>query len=306
MAKGIFAHRPDSRYNDELDKQYHFPKNYKSRVDQLVGDWIAYYLPRGGQSGTADTLGYHAAAIVSRVRPDPDMADHYYADIEPGSFMEFENFVPYFDGGAFLETGLNTGSKKPSGLIRSAVRVISDEDFYRIFYRGNPLLDDELPRDFEYDNITSPRGMQEGPEPFVFEVDRQRFDHLVSRPVRDRIFRNRVVRAYDKRCAFTGLRFINGGGRAEVQAAHIRPVEKGGPDLINNGLALSGTVHWMFDRGLISLADNYDIMVSRQVNNPDDIWRLMSPARKATVPEREDLRPHPRFLQWHREHCFKA
>ncbi|WP_368855610.1 HNH endonuclease, partial [Klebsiella aerogenes] len=53
-------------------------------------------------------------------------------------------------------------------------------------------------------------------------------------------------------------------GRAEVAAAHIRPVEANGPDIINNGVALSGTAHWMFDRGLFSLADNLEILISRQ------------------------------------------
>jgi hypothetical protein len=57
-----------------------------------------------------------------------------------------------------------------------------------------------------------------------------------------------VLHAYGARCAVTGWKLINGGGRAEAQAAHIRPVERGGPDSVQNGIALSGTAHWMFDR----------------------------------------------------------
>jgi hypothetical protein len=83
----------------------------------------------------------------------------------------------------------------------------------------------------------------------------------VSRIMRDRVFRRIVLRAYDQRCAITGLKLINGGGRAEVAAAHIRPVEASGPDIVNNGIALSGTAHWMFDRGLISLSDDLEILV---------------------------------------------
>ncbi|SEI66561.1 HNH endonuclease [Sphingobium sp. AP50] len=99
-------------------------------------------------------------------------------------------------------------------------------------------------------------------EPFIFQdEERTRIDHFSSRIVRNRVFRRLVLRAYDERCAITGLKLINGGGRAEVQAAHIRPVEANGPDTINNGLALSGTAHWMFDRGLISLSDELEILV---------------------------------------------
>ena len=35
----------------------------------------------------------------------------------------------------------------------------------------------------------------------------------------------------------------SGGGRAEVEAAHIKGVAEKGPDIITNGIALSGTVH---------------------------------------------------------------
>jgi putative restriction endonuclease len=97
----------------------------------------------------------------------------------------------------------------------------------------------------------------------------------------------------------------NGGGRAEIEAAQIRPLEKNGPDTVQNGLALSGTVHWMFDRGLISLSDELDVLVSRQVNDPDSVWGLVNKNRRALAPVRAMDRPHPHFLFWHREHCFK-
>jgi putative restriction endonuclease len=115
-----------------------------------------------------------------------------------------------------------------------------------------------------------------------------------------------VLRAYDERCAITGLKLINGGGRAEVNAAHIRPVEKDGPDIVQNGITLSGTVHWMFDRGLISLGDELEILISRQVNDPAGIRSFINKSGAAHLPIDSSQRPHPRFLQWHRENCFKA
>ena len=35
-------------------------------------------------------------------------------------------------------------------------------------------------------------------------------------------------------------------------SSNVYVVEKGGNDSVQNGIALSGTVHWMFDRGLLS------------------------------------------------------
>jgi putative restriction endonuclease len=148
-------------------------------------------------------------------------------------------------------------------------------------------------------------GLREEQKPFTFEQTRERISYLSSRVVRDRIFRRTVLRAYGERCAVTGLRLINGGGRAEVDAAHIRPVEQNGPDIVNNGLALSGTAHWMFDRGLISLTNNLEILVSSRVNDQAGVRALINKNGYAHLPDRYLERPHPHFLDWHRAHCFK-
>ena len=141
--------------------------------------------------------------------------------------------------------------------------------------------------------------------PFQYDQDRDRVSVTISRIVRDRVFRSIVLRAYDQRCAITGLRFINGGGRAEVDAAHIRPVEKNGPDIVSNGIALSGTAHWMFDRGLISLSDDLEILISRQVNDQESVRAFVNETGHALPPSRSSERPHPHFLSWHRTYCFK-
>ena len=129
---------------------------------------------------------------------------------------------------------------------------------------------------------------------------------LTTRVVRDRVFRTVVLRAYGERCAVTGLKLINGGGRAEAAAAHIRPVEANGPDIVNNGLALSGTVHWMFDRGLLSIADDASIVLSNHINDVDGVRKILLPSGRARFPD--DPRDHPdrAFLRWHRETCFKG
>jgi putative restriction endonuclease len=103
----------------------------------------------------------------------------------------------------------------------------------------------------------------------------------------------------------TGLKLINGGGRAEVEAAHIRPVTANGPDILTNGIAVSGTMHWMFDRGLIGLADDLEILVSRQVNDQEGVRAMINRTGHALAPSRVSQRPAPHFLQWHRQNCFK-
>ncbi|MNL34179.1 hypothetical protein D3C87_1561390 [compost metagenome] len=153
--------------------------------------------------------------------------------------------------------------------------------------------------------VDAPLQFDEGQAPFVFEQERERIAAMTTRTLRDRVFRRVVLSAYDERCAVTGLKLINGGGRAEVAAAHIRPVEHNGPDIINNGVALSGTAHWMFDRGLITFSDDLDIVISRQVNDRDGVESLINRTGRLIGPLIERNRPHPAFLAWHRENCFK-
>jgi putative restriction endonuclease len=103
----------------------------------------------------------------------------------------------------------------------------------------------------------------------------------------------------------TGLRLINGGGRPEVQAAHIRPVADQGPDSVRNGLALSGTMHWMFDRGLISVDDDMRILKAKG-HVPDEVERLLNRTGYLNLPSDPARHPHPAFLRHHRETYFKG
>jgi putative restriction endonuclease len=298
MSYGVFIHRTDSVYDDAPAEQYQFPKQYLTRVDACVGNWIVYLEP----SKVAGTRGYFAIARVQRVIPDPNALDMYLAIIEPGSFLEFAIPVPFNDGGRPIERGLLNERGKLSGRSQSAVRSISTEDFLRIVERGIDDREPLLPRIGVQEHVLQ---LQEGQAPFAFEHDRERITRLITRPVRDRVFRKLILRAYGERCAITGLKLINGGGRAEVAAAHIRPVDKNGPDLLQNGIALSGTAHWMFDRGLISLSDNLEILISRHVNDSESVRSFINKSMYALAPTRLGDRPHPRFLAWHRENCFK-
>ncbi|TRC81101.1 restriction endonuclease [Mesorhizobium sp. WSM4307] len=298
MGFGVFIHRSDSIYDDSPAERYQFPSQYLRRVEACVGDWIIYYEPRK----IDDTRGYFALAKVQQVIPDPVAPDMYLALIEPGSYLDFANPVPFNGIDGLVERGLLNDQGRISGRAQSAVRPISPSDFNRILDLGLDAREPLLPR---VDEIGISSGFRDEEAPFQFEHSRDRISYIGSRIVRDRIFRRIVLRAYDERCAITGLKLINGGGRAEVAAAHIRPVEANGPDVVNNGLALSGTAHWMFDRGVISLSDDLEILISRQVNDLESVQGFINKTRRALPPRRQLERPHPHFLQWHREHCFK-
>lgn len=167
---------------------------------------------------------------------------------------------PFSEPDGVIEQGVLNDADRISGRAQSAVRPLSVVDFNRVVDYRLEETDIPLPR---VDGPPLDFKLPEEPMPLIYEQARDRVDYTGSRIVRDRVFRWIVLAAYDERCAITGIKLINGGGRAEVEAAHIRPVEADGPDIVSNGLALSGTAHWLFDRGLISLADDLEILVSR-------------------------------------------
>jgi putative restriction endonuclease len=226
----------------------------------------------------------------------------YLAVIEAGSYLDFSNPVPFTGPDGLVEKGLLNEDGQISGRAQSAVRPISPADFDRILALGLPDEVTALPRT-GFPSVSP--GFQDKQMPFDYQRDRERFAYLSSRPFRDRVFRQVVLRAYNARCAVTGLKLINGGGRAEAEAAHIQPVEHNGPDVVTNGLALSGTAHWMFDRGLISVSDDSEILVSRHLNDADSVRSLINKSGRVLLPDRFVDRPHPHFLRWHRENCFK-
>ncbi len=293
--KGVFLYREDSRYEDRPWAVYQFPDSYLTRAAQMVGDWVIYMEPvKAGRNG------YHAVAKVDRITPDPSSPGMHLAIIDPNSYLDFDHNVAFQSGGDYPERSVLNEAGNVSGRAQAAVRPIPAEDFNRIVGLGLDTHDELLPRS-DAEAVSS---VAEEQAPYEFEQDRVQM--LTMRTWRDRKFTRRVMEAYGKRCAFTGFQFINGGGVAEVEAAHIKSVADKGPDVVQNGLALSRTVHWMFDRGLLTVADDATIVLSNHINDVDGVRKILLPTGRANFPDDPHDAPDPAFLRWHREKWFKG
>lgn len=298
MAKGVFTTKVNPTYDDLPEVRYHFPKTYLNQANAAVGDWVVYYEPRRQDSDPAGRGGrqaYFATARVQRIEADSRLADHYYAFVT--DFLEFEHFVPFRHGSRYLESTLmkEDGSTN-KGAFGRAVRLISDDDYQLILQLG-----------FAKPTVHQPEFIDAMVPEEPAEYRRPTIEQLVSRPFRDAAFTKNVRTIYDFTCAMTGLKLVNGGGRPEVEAAHIRPVgnDHNGPDSVRNGLALSRSIHWMFNRGILSLTDEYEILTAKKLV-PDPVKRLLNPDGKISIPTDPRHRPHPQFLRYHREHVFKG
>lgn len=292
--KGVFVTGPYSDYGDDPPNFYRFPPRWLNAAQQVVGNWIVYQEPR-----RAGGRGYFAVAKVQSIIPDPTEAGMFLAMIEPGTFLEFGRDVPFQLDGRAVERGLlDSNGRLNNGRAVQSIRPISNADFNRIVELGLMDAEPEMPRVGQVYPDPSILG-EAGQEPFEGPVDRATI--LVSRKFRKAGFRRAVLHVYEGRCALTGMRLVNGGGRLETEAAHIKSVGDGGPDAINNGIALSGTVHWMFDRGLIGMSDSGDILLSSKINDREGVEKMIYADRRARLPSNPAHRPHPRYLAWHRE-----
>jgi putative restriction endonuclease len=300
MTKAVFTTKVTPSYKDLPEERYHFPRTYLKYVQQTVGDYIVYYEPRRSGAELSSRGGrqsYFGVARVDSVVEDPALPDHYFAIIDRATYLDFDAAVPFYEGDEYYESALKKDDGSTNkGAFGRAVRLIPDGEFDRILKSGfAPALGENLTSE------VTPPGFSEPPAPF----ERPIVEIMVSRPFRERSFMHNVRAAYSNRCAITGLRLINGGGRPEVQAAHIQPVASKGPDSVRNGLALSGTVHWMFDRGLIWIGDDYKILVAAN-HVPEDAVRLLNKNGVIHLPKDQTLYPNAHYLKFHRDQVFKG
>lgn len=91
----------------------------------------------------------------------------------------------------------------------------------------------------------------------MIATERQVIAKTINERVRSAGFKNRVLRAYDYRCAFCSMQLNL------VDAAHILPVASdGSTDETSNGIALCSLHHRAYDAGLVTFNENYRVQVS--------------------------------------------
>ncbi|GGE48950.1 hypothetical protein GCM10011367_24680 [Marinicauda pacifica] len=205
LTKIVLSQRAESGYDDVPGELYHFPRTYLRVAQSAERDGCLFYEPRrsGGR------LVYWASGRIGRIYPDTKRPDHYYAEIE--EFLPFPEPVSFRRAdNKFWESRLATDDGSPNaGLTQRSVREIPEVDFDLILKAGYaPIIKAQ-----EQDRMIQP---QWGVAEDQLDFERPVFEQISHRPFRDRVFALQVREAYDARCAVTGLKIINGGGRAEM------------------------------------------------------------------------------------------
>jgi putative restriction endonuclease len=112
-----------------------------------------------------------------------------------------------------------------------------------------------------------------------------------------------VLNAYEGRCAITGSAI-----RPVLQAAHIRPVTRGGEHRLDNGILLRSDMHILFDQGYLGIGTDYRLLVSPRLSEEfgdgDELHQRAG--SMVTMPTNASDRPSRAFLEWHLNQVFLA
>ena len=119
--------------------------------------------------------------------------------------------------------------------------------------------------------------------------------------LRSHIFRKAVLEIYDGRCAISGMKLEFGKNVTMVDACHIIPFADAQGDTISNGIALSPTLHRAFDRGLVSVSDDYRVLVHpRLTDHFPQVGIQQFNGQELNLPQDSRFYPSPENFARHR------
>ncbi len=131
------------------------------------------------------------------------------------------------------------------------------------------------------------------------KIDENAFQEEVF--IRGGLFKREIPKIYCNTCAISGLRIDAIANVTMVDACHIVPFSKGYDDTLTNGIALCPNLHRAFDRGLISISDDYTVLINKNfVESRTSTYNLYQfeskgiilPNTIGTYPSLENIRKH--------------
>lgn len=137
------------------------------------------------------------------------------------------------------------------------------------------------------------------PEDFTGETRRV----LAEQRIKQSFFRRAVLASYRGRCCMSGL-----SEPRLLIASHIVPWSKDKANRLNpsNGLCLSAIHDRAFDKGLITLSDDWKIIVSEELRRRDEpfVQSVLKPLEGLAIEIPERFVPDLAFVKRHRDEIF--
>ena len=125
--------------------------------------------------------------------------------------------------------------------------------------------------------------------------------------IRSAGFRQAIMRLYNYTCAACELRIVTMDGESATDAAHIIPFRFSKNDDVRNGISFCKLHHWAFDKGLFSLDETYQIIVSDLMSDQGPTGRRLTELQDKPIllPDKAQLYPAQDAMAWHRKKTLR-
>ena len=301
--------KADSEY-DDTSTYYEFPSRYLRVFEPLSrGEPVLAVIYEPGP-GRRRYVGYARISQPPRsTGTRSNSGQRKWAVDYIDGYQPFPRPVPAQSGGVPLESWLAAIRPDQRGIASrgNAVRRIDIEDAERIVAVA---MGEERAGELVY---PLPTDVLDPPE-----LARERVERLTRTLELDARFRSTVLQAYDWRCAVSD--FSAFGVRptrlsALLDAAHVKPVALSGSDGVSNGIALTPSLHRLFDQGLFTIEYRDSALRTvvsprlepSMIRNAGDTFRLpLVTGLVVRLPIDRQLWPDPGSLRFHNRAVFKA
>lgn len=125
--------------------------------------------------------------------------------------------------------------------------------------------------------------------------------------MRGGLFKREIPKIYNYTCCISGMRIESTLNVSMIDACHIVPFCESYDDTITNGIALCPNLHRAFDRGLISIDDNYRVLVSGSnifKENKSYYSIKIFENKEMLLPKNPDYHPSLSNFEKHRNYKF--
>lgn len=118
--------------------------------------------------------------------------------------------------------------------------------------------------------------------------------------IRGSLFKREIPKIYLNTCCISGMKIDATINISMIDACHIVPFSESYDDTITNGIALCPNLHRAFDRGLIAISDDYEVLVKTNFVESNSAFsihqfknrKILLPSSKNYYPSLENLRHH--------------
>jgi len=131
------------------------------------------------------------------------------------------------------------------------------------------------------------------------------FNHRSTK--RDPNFSEKVLSAYEYKCAVCSFDIRIHNSTVGIEAAHIQWHKAHGPDTVENGIALCNLHHILFDSGIFTLDDEHRFLLSEKATGTNGFSSslLQYHSQKLNRPIRNSYEPDHKYIDWHHKEVFK-